>query len=103
MCDDPCAKVYTIFPNPAKDEFTIRAGNEVSNVEILAPIYYPCRFYGKGFTFKLSNLFGQTVREGSLEKPEFNVNLSNLPPSIYYLHISENGNIVNSQQIVVSK
>ncbi len=97
-CGEPCLQTYSIFPNPAQNTLYISA---ISVDRIKPPL--PCRLYGIGFSFKLVNIFGQVVREGTLENPELAIHLATLPASVYYLHIAEYGQIVYSQQVMLEK
>lgn len=97
-CGDPCLQKYNIFPNPAENTLNIAA---IITDKVRPPS--PCRLYGAGFSFKLVNIFGQVVREGSLENPDFSINLATLPSSVYYLHIAEYGQVVYSQQVMIEK
>jgi len=89
-------QTYSTFPNPAENTLNIAV---ITTDKIKPPV--ACRLYGAGFSFTLVNIFGQVVREGNLESPEFEINLTNLPTSVYYLHISEHGQVVYHQKVMI--
>ena len=61
----------TLFPNPASDEVTITASERISDVVI-------------------NNLVGQTVYAQKCNAEKVVVNISDLPPGIYFVKVNDN-------------
>ena len=79
-------KDINIYPNPAKDKFTIDFGNElISN-----------------YTIKINNLLGQEVYSNFIDKPQFEVGKTWQGEGMYFVKILNAQNkVVNIKKIIL--
>jgi uncharacterized delta-60 repeat protein len=84
--DNIIKKTFTIYPNPAKDKFTIDFGNElISN-----------------FTIKINNMLGQEVYSNVIDKPQFEVIKTWQGEGLYFVKIYNEKNIlVGTKKIIL--
>ena len=67
-----------IYPNPAKDKFTIDFGNELLS----------------NYTIKINNLLGQEVYSTIVDKPQFEVTKTWQGQGIYFVKIYDKNKIL---------
>ncbi len=84
--DNQYLKDFNIYPNPAKDKFTIVFGNElISN-----------------YTIKINNMLGQEVYSNVIDKPQFEVSKTWQGEGIYFVKILNAQNeVVNIKKIIL--
>ena len=75
---------FNLFPNPAKNNFHIKVN------------------YVKKTTFKLLNIQGRAIMSGDLESGAVRqINVSTIPPGIYFLEISSNDIFVKKRLVIL--
>jgi streptogramin lyase len=76
----------TIYPNPAKDKFTIDFGDELLS----------------SYTIKINNLLGQEVYRNIIDKPQFEVSKTWQGKGLYFVKIyNENNILVGTKKIIL--
>lgn len=79
-------KLIKLYPNPAKDKFTIDFGNELLS----------------NYTIKINNLLGQEVFSNIIDKPQFEVTKTWQGQGIYFVKIyNENKDLVGTKKIII--
>jgi len=77
----------TLFPNPAQQFFTVSfKQNSYINTEIV-----------------LADITGRIIQKTNILSPLTTINLQNLEKGIYIIQIKENGKIINTQKLIVTK
>ncbi len=70
-----------VFPNPARDMFTVKANEMINQIRI-------------------TDISGQVVMNLTVDKPHININVSNLQPGIYFMQIHTIKNIVTESVLI---
>ncbi|WP_374542155.1 T9SS type A sorting domain-containing protein [Flavobacterium sp.] len=77
---------FKIFPNPAKDKFTLDFGNETISK----------------YTIKINNLIGQEVYRTIVDKPQFEVSKTWQGQGVYFVKIcDDNNNLLTIKKIIL--
>jgi uncharacterized protein (TIGR02145 family) len=78
--------LLNIYPNPAKDKFTIDFGNETIT----------------NYTIKINNLLGQEVFSSSVDKPQFEISKTWQGEGLYFVKIyDDNHNLLITKKIIL--
>ena len=82
---EPALLDFKIFPNPSSESITI----EWENISVLP------------LSLNIRNQLGQIVTEKQITQPNSSISIHHLPPSIYYLEMSdENGNLLGIKKLI---
>jgi hypothetical protein len=94
MQGQPPFSIVSIQPNPASSSITVTiSGAAVSGV----------RVSGSGIEVEMFDVLGQSVlRQQDVRGTSLQLDVSNLPPGIYFLRLSQGG-FVQSRQIVIER
>ncbi len=80
---DAHAVLMNIYPNPTSGEITIACSSVKENTSI-----------------HLYTIFGKKLWTKMMASQQMEINLSNLPSGIYFLQMTENGNILTTEKII---
>ena len=78
-------RLFSIYPNPASQEFRIHSLADLRNASIV-----------------IMNLLGQELRQENVVGNDIGVDLKNLPSGIYMVQITQQGKLLSREKLVVT-
>ncbi len=90
-----------VFPNPAARQLNIELMNNNTVIDTLKS--KTGTNIEQEFSIILYNKFQQTVKTGNSKNEKLQLDLSGLSDGMYYLHISQNGEVIERQHIIIQK
>ena len=82
-------KILKVYPNPAKDEFTVEYSGNVNGQMMETEVY---------------NIYGALVKEVLIgNKNKFTISTRELPSGIYYYRVRLGNNVIGKDKIVIMK
>jgi hypothetical protein len=96
---------FLAYPNPAESTFTVEKSAAVLPESSTAPqsgiALATSQATPEVFEVQLYSPFGLKVRTGSSQGDKVSINTANLPNGVYALQIMQNGQLLETQQIVI--
>lgn len=75
---------FSVFPNPAQNNFSIEVSNNISNIEIC-------------------NVLGELIYSTSISNQHVNIDCSKWSNGLYFIRTFDGNNLVKTQKLIVSK